>query len=181
MISPTSNEQEIVRRSIKGDRQAQQMLYGRYAKAMYHTALRILRQKEEAEDVLQESFIKVFKHLKTFREEASLSSWIKRIVINECFSSKRKKKIQLEELTEIAMHPDDNDDPLVTQRTVAQLHNAILNLPDGSRKILSLYLFEGLRHAEIAKILDISESTSKTQYMRAKRLLKTQIKVPYER
>ncbi len=157
---------------------AQYELYNRYVTAMYNVALRMVVHSAEAEDVLQESFAKVFQNLHTFRSEATIGAWIKRIVVTTALSHLRtKKKLQV---VEMQVLPDLEDaetgdgEPLWDAKTV---HEAIKKLPEGSRVVFNLFAVEGMSHKDIAKELNISESTSKTQYMRAKHLLKQQLNV----
>ncbi|MCC6283159.1 MAG: sigma-70 family RNA polymerase sigma factor [Saprospiraceae bacterium] len=139
---------------------------------MYNTALRIVVHTSEAEDVLQESFTKVFQRLHSFRRESTLGAWIKRIVVNTALNHLRQKKklqfVPLEAWAEQA--PDIGEDPETWDASM--LHDAIKKLPDGCRVVFTLFLVENMGHKDIAQDLGISESTSKTQYMRAKKLLR---------
>ena len=163
---------------LRGNRKAQRQLYERYCDAMYNVSYRMLGSTAEAEDALQESFVDVFDKLITFREESSLGAWIKRIVINHCLNILKKRKIRFDELTETAqaipepMVHDDEDLHL----EVSKVKNAIMGLPDGYRQVLTLYLIEGYDHGEIASILGIQETGSKSQYSRAKARLRELLK-----
>lgn len=154
---------------------AQYELYNRYVTAMYNAAIRIVGNSAEAEDVLQESFAKVFQHLPTFRSEATVGAWIKRIVVTTALSHLRsKKKLQVVEMQVLPdLKEEENADLEVFDAKT--LHEAIKKLPEGSRVVFTLFAVEGMSHKDIAKELGISESTSKTQYMRAKQLLKSQL------
>jgi len=131
--------------------------------------------KMDAEDVLQGSFIDIFKNLKKYRGEASVGSWIKRIVINNCLNHIRKNKIILGDIPDSASDITVENDEKV-QYDIEAVHRAIQQLPDGYRTILNLYLLEGYSHDEIGEILNISASTSKSQYSRAKAKLRDIIK-----
>lgn len=160
---------QLVKRCKNGDTKAQYSLYKLYSKAMYNTALRLVKNKMDAEDIIQESFVTAFTKIKTFKEESTFGAWIKRIVINNCISMIRKNKNHFTELEII-------DEKLVNEEieeTVEPewINCAIKDLPDGARSIFCLYVLEGYKHKEIAKTLQISESTSKSQYIRAKNLL----------
>jgi RNA polymerase sigma-70 factor (ECF subfamily) len=171
-------ESSLIASCLKGNRLAQHRLYTRYCDAMYNVAYRMLGNIAEAEDALQESFIDVFSKLDTFREESSLGAWIKRIVINHCLNVFKKRKLQVEELNEkYADVPDEdfNDDDDV-QYEVSKVKAAIMKLPDGYRQVLTLYLIEGYDHAEIAGILGIQETGSKSQFSRAKAKLRELLK-----
>ncbi len=172
MLYPTDNEQDLLQRCRHGDSQAQYRLYNLYVTAMYNTAIRMLAHAPEAEDVLQVSFTKVFQQLHTFRNESSLGAWIKRIVVNTALEYLRTRRkltfLALENGQDIADEPTEE----VYDWDAAMLHHAIKKLPDGCRVVFTLYALENLPHKSIAQTLNISESTSKTQYMRAKKLLK---------
>ena len=132
----------------------------------------MLRNELDAEDVLQTSFMDVFAKLHSFRYDASIGSWIKRIVVNNCINFLKKKRIQLEELQD-SHHPieEENEDPDFIY-SVQQIQEAIYQLPDGYRVVFSLYLLEGYDHQEIGEIMGISEATSKSQFSRAKKKLR---------
>lgn len=142
---------------------------------MYNTCYRFFNNKEQAEDILQESFTEAFANLKKFRYESSFGAWLKKIVVNKCINELKRKKIRLEFTDNFPVHEyDDDNEPetLNYNLEVKKILNAIEKLSPGYKIILSLYLFEGYDHTEIAQILNISESTSKSQYMRAKKRLK---------
>ena len=162
---------ELIDRALQNDPEAQFDLYKKYNAAMYNTALRITRNTALAEDVIQESFLSAFQSLIYYRGDASFGSWLKRIVINKAITLTKKESRwdlvenddELDGEEELKSEPEYN---------VEHIKLAINELPDGFRTVLSLYLLEGYDHKEIAEILEISESTSKTQYKRAKERLK---------
>ena len=137
---------------------------------MFNVCYRIMNNREEAEDMLQESFTQAFLKLDTFRYESGFGAWIKRIVINTCLNAINRKKVELTYCENPFQNeiPDEEEENNI-QYTVAGITKAMKKLPEGSRMIFSLYLFEGYDHGEIAQILKITESTSKSQFMRAKR------------
>jgi len=159
---------------MQGSRAAQFELYKLYAKAMYNVALRILNYEEEAEDVLQEAFLDAFTRIVDFRQETTFGLWLKQIVINKSINYLRKRKMEFVSTDEISEVPDeDSFDDHEVRLQADEVREAIAELPDGYRVVLSLYLLEGYDHEEIAHILKISENTSRTQYMRAKKKLKS--------
>lgn len=169
------SEKQIIKGCIKGDRQAQEMLYQKYSRTMYVVCLRYAKEQLEAEDILQEAFIKVFKQVKNFRGESTIGYWIKRIVINTALNSQRSKlylypMVDVDELKE-----SHGQEKSVSDYTMDELLKMINGLPTGSRVIFNLYAIEGYNHQEIAKMLEISEGTSKSQYARAKHLLREQM------
>lgn len=156
------------------DRKAQVQIYKLYHKAMYNTALRIMNDTAEAEDIMQEAFLDAFRNIGTYREESSFGSWLKRIVINKSVDELRKSRdlIYLDDLdVEIADKSDEEDFIQVLSAKVEEIRKAIHRLPDSYRVILSLYLLEGYDHEEISKILNISYNLSRTRYSRARRKL----------
>ena len=138
---------------------------------MFNVSLRITNHWEEAEDVVQESFVKAFRGLDAFRGDATFGSWLKRIVINDSLTKVKARKLDvtpMDETMEYISAEEERDDQLERDLSVAKIKAAMGQLSDGYRTVLSLYLIEGYDHAEIAEILGISESTSKSQYKRAK-------------
>jgi RNA polymerase sigma-70 factor (ECF subfamily) len=135
----------------------------------------MMGNKMDAEDVLQASFIDVFRNLKKFRGDASVGSWIKRIVINNCLNHIKRNKMRFDDIPDSATDiAEENNDK--AQYDIVAVHRAIQQLPDGYRTILNLYLLEGYSHDEISEILNITTSTSKSQFSRAKAKLREIIK-----
>lgn len=166
------SDEELIQGCCKGKRKAQQVLYDTYGPRMYAIALRYSKMEQEAEDILQEAFLKVFQNIKTFRKDSSLVYWIKRIVINTALNHQRSK---------LYLYPmvDVNDlkshfsyELTLSAFSYKELLEMVRRLPTGSQVIFNLYAIEGYKHHEIAKMLEISEGTSKSQYARAKGLLK---------
>ncbi|MFN5706081.1 MAG: RNA polymerase sigma factor [bacterium] len=168
-------QQYLIDRSKLGDASAQRELYKLYVKNMYNTALRMLAHSAEVEDVIQESFLEAFTKLNDYRGESSFGSWLKRIVVNKCISQIRKRRIDFvdEQDLDVLNTNDELDFNTDDESQVIELIKKGINeLAEGYRIVLSLYLLEGYDHVEISEILKISESTSKTQYLRAKNKLK---------
>ncbi|MES2447050.1 MAG: sigma-70 family RNA polymerase sigma factor [Bacteroidota bacterium] len=162
---------ELVNECRNGNRKAQFELYKLYANAMYNVALRIVNDDAEAEDVLQEAFLDAFSRIKDFRQETTFGLWLKQIVINRSINYLRKRKLELVSLDEVEVADEIETDFEETTLKVEAIKTAMNELPDGYRVVLTLYLFEGYDHEEIAHILKITENTSRSQYMRAKRKL----------
>jgi len=170
-----SEERLLVDQCKKGNADAQEKLYAQYSKQMYVICLRYTRSQLEAEDVLQEAFIKVFDKIDQFKGETSIGGWIKRIVVNTALNSQRSKlymfpMTDVEELTSY-----QEEELTLSQFHLEELLAMIRSLPEGCQVIFNLYAIEGYAHKEIAKQLNISEGTSKSQYARAKQLLKNMI------
>ena len=142
---------------------------------MYNTCLRMLQNEFDAEDVLQNSFVDIFRNLKKFRYESSVGAWMKRIVINNCINHLKKKRIHFDDLDNHMRHlpvEDQKEDRSYGHLDVEAVQQAVLQLPDGYRNVFTLYAMEGYDHQEIAQIMEITEATSKSQYSRAKKKLR---------
>lgn len=165
----------LIEECKNGNSFAQFRLYDQYSKAMFNLAFRMTRNREDAEDILQESFIECFRKIGTFRFESTFGAWLKAITINRSINHLRKKKINLELYDTIPDLAEEHDDQEIkyNARTIAK---CIEELPDGYRVILTLYLLEGYDHSEISQITGISESTSKSQYSRARQKLRQMLK-----
>ena len=165
--------QKLVEACKKGDRKAQFELYRLYNAAMYNTTLRIVRDPDDAEDVMQEAFLKAFLKIGTYRGEVSFGAWLKRIVVNKSldFLRLRKERISLEDLSEVEEIPEDTPRFIEVAYSAAEIKEAVFALPEGYRIVLSLILLEGYDHEEVSEILGISNATSRTQYHRAKKKL----------
>ncbi|NND33295.1 MAG: sigma-70 family RNA polymerase sigma factor [Saprospiraceae bacterium] len=139
---------------------------------MYNICHRMMGNREEAEDVLQNAFVDIFSKIDTFRGEASLGAWIKRIVINSCLNQLKKRKFHFEEAdSNLSDIPDLEYTQNFTEEDIVRIKKAIEILPSGYKTVFNLYLLEGYDHAEISEILGISEGASKSQYSRAKQKL----------
>jgi RNA polymerase sigma-70 factor (ECF subfamily) len=165
---------QILARCRGGEVRAQFILYKQYSRAMYNIAIRFLNNKMDAEDILQESFVTAFEKLSELTSDNAFASWMKRIVINNCITHIRKHRIAFDDIKDYPA--DDIDENDITGIDPSVIHNAIKLLPDGGRTILILHALEGYKHREIATMLGISESTSKSQYKRALELLSVNLK-----
>lgn len=170
---------ELVKRCQQGERRAQYELYQHYVKAMYNVCLRILNHEAEAEDVLQEAFMDAFSHINSFRGQSTFGAWLKQIVVNRAINHLRSRRLELVDLESNRFGEDDGPDLADSepydeegiQLEVDRVRRAMQLLPEGYRVVLSLYLFEGYDHEEIGNVLNISETTSRTQYLRGKKRL----------
>ncbi len=165
------NDIVLVNACLAGKASANEYLYDKYSSAMFGICRRMMSNKQDAEDVFQDSFISVFSKLKTYNGKSPLKYWMKRIFINNCINHlKKRREIYDLEYIEPAVEEITDDDNI--EYDIESVKKAMSYLADGYRTVLNLYLFEGYNHKEIAKILNISESTSKSQYKRAKIKLK---------
>jgi len=160
----------LIEECRKGNNKAQYSLYNQYSKAMFNLAYRILNNREDAEDILQETFVDCFRYIDSFRFESTFGAWLKKILVNKCINHLKKKKIDLTLCDNLPteVYEEEAD---ITYDT-GKIFKGIEMLSDGYRIILTLYLLEGYDHTEISQILGISESTSKSQYSRAKEKLR---------
>jgi RNA polymerase sigma-70 factor (ECF subfamily) len=142
---------------------------------MYSICLRIINNETEAEDVMQEAFLNAFKKIDTYKGEVSFGAWLKRIVINRSLDILKKRKVKFEEINEKTNQIADYQME-IKEVNVQLIKDAIQKLPDGYRVVLSLYLIEGYDHEEISEILGISNSNSRTQFLRAKNKLRELLK-----
>ncbi len=174
-MKTASLHQYLIQRCLKKDRQAQRELYRLYADAMFTVCVRMLRDRDAAQDALQDAFVDAFTKLHTFRGDASFGSWLKRIVVNRCLAEiKRHKRMPFtdSEDEDLARIPDNNEPEPDWNYQINAIKRAVEELPEGARTVLNLYLFEGYSHEEISQILEVTVSTSKAQYSKAKKKLR---------
>jgi RNA polymerase sigma factor (sigma-70 family) len=165
--------EDLILQCKAGSREAHYKLYKLYSRAMFNVCYRICGREEDAEDALQEGFISAFRSLDSYRGDATFGAWLKRIVVNKAINILKKKRHELmpeDEGWDVAEVEQEGE--YKSEFTVDRVKDAIQQLPDGYRSVLSLYLLEGYDHQEIAEIMNITESTSKSQLNRAKTKLK---------
>lgn len=166
----------LVQQSQKGDRQAQQELYKLYVGAMYNVCRRMMGNEDDAKDVLQDAFIDVFTKIKTLKDTGLFSAWVKRIVVNKCLNALKKQGRERPLAAYDVKTPSQEEVEIEgvdwTRHKAKEVRWAIDQISDGCKTVLNLYLFEGYDHKEIAEILDITESTSKAQYSKAKKKIR---------
>ncbi|MCD4746852.1 MAG: sigma-70 family RNA polymerase sigma factor [Bacteroidales bacterium] len=173
-------EDKIIDGCKAGKRRAQNILYKKYAPTMLGICMRYTKNQAEAEDVLQESFIKIFTNIKNFRKKGSFEGWIKKIMINTALNNYKKnlKHYHHTDIEEIENNffIDDNEENNINEEISPEvLIKVIQNLPQGYKMILNLFVFERHSHKEIAQMLNISVNTSKSQLLKARRLLKKKL------
>ena len=168
----------LVNECAKGNSKAQRALFDKFAPKMLAVCQRYLRNSQEAEDVLQDGFVKVFQKIVDFKMEGSLEGWIRRIVVNTALDTIRKNKkllndVQVEEVQYKVSFTDHQFDGM----DLAQLMKLIDGMPDGYRIVFNMFAIEGYSHKEIADTLGVTENTSKSQYSRARAFLRTQLEL----
>jgi RNA polymerase sigma-70 factor (ECF subfamily) len=170
-------DRELIEHCLKGNAKSQHRLFGQYAGKMMTVCRRYACDQKEAEDILQESFIKVFSSLDQYRFEGPLEGWIRRIVVHTALRTVQKKRIYYADIDDhpenvpaLSVGPD-----AIANLSVEELVKLISHLPDGYRLVFNLYVLEGYDHKEIATILGITSATSRSQLLKARRLLQTWI------
>lgn len=165
-------EKNIIERCIEGDRKAQEKLYNFYASKMKGVCLRYVKSSSDAEDVFQDGFVKVFRNLKNYKGQGSFDGWIRRIIINTAVDSyKKNRPLQQQSNYEDLPESEATTVQESTNLQAEDLLNILNMLPDGYKIIFNLYAIEGYSHKEIGEMLSISESTSKSQLHRARKLI----------
>lgn len=152
---------------------AQREMYARFSGQLFATAIRHTNSREDAEDVLQDSFVKIFKHIKSYREDFSFEGWIRRIVVNTAITHYRKnlKHSHHQDIVELPATPRDMENQHDPEFTADELEHAIAQLPIGYRTVFCMYVIEGYKHHEIAEQLGVDVNTSKSQLSRARKYL----------
>ncbi len=165
-------EEQLLAGCLKNNAAAQEALYSRFSPRMLGVCYRFARNREDAEDMLQEGFIKVFTQMYQYRNEGALEGWIRRIMVHTCINILKKNKKftnSVDIIHATSLHVKEDMIPSIMQ--AKQVVECIRMLPLGYRTVLNLYAIEGFSHKEIANLLDIEESTSRSQYTRAKSML----------
>jgi RNA polymerase sigma factor (sigma-70 family) len=168
---------QLIKGCLQQNRASQKELYQRFADTMLGVCYRYTKSQADAEDILQEGFVKVFKHLQQYRGEGELGAWIRRIMVTTALNYlKRNARYQGQlAFDDVALHPVADDDPGLALDT-KELVGLIRQLPTGYQLIFNLHVVEGYTHVEIGQMLGINEGTSRSQYARARALLVTWIK-----
>ena len=166
---------DIIKACLKGSSAAQKQLYDNFSGVLYAISLRYSKKEEEAQDILQDSFLKIFNKLHTYKFTGSFEGWMKRIFINTSIEHYRKTNnrkffVEIDQANEVVF-----DSTTIDQLATQDLLKVVQKLPDGYRTVFNLYAIEGYNHKEIGKLLGISEGTSKSQLNRARKLLQKKL------
>lgn len=175
------NEQQLIEGCKKGERRAQKALYELHSRKMMGVCLRYVSDRETARDLLQDGFVKVFTHINSFSGNGSFEGWMRKIFVNCALEYLRKSDV-LRESTELdntaeLVHPDSS---AISDLSAAELLKLVQELPSGFRTVFNMFAIEGYSHKEIAEMLNITESTSRSQFTRAKQMLQRRINALYE-
>ena len=166
--------QELIDECRRGNSKAQFEIYKLYYKAMYNTSLRLMNDSLEAEDIMQDAFLKAFKNIHTYKEEVSFGAWLKKIVVNRSLDVLKKRKLDTNPLDERTTAIIDDDDGEIFEdqaQKVAEIKQAISQLSENHRILVTLYLIEGYDHDEISQILEMTNAAVRTGYSRARKKL----------
>ena len=175
VIQLHKNESKLIERAVKNNREAQHVLYELHSPKMLSVCRYYVKDVHQAEEVMLNGFFKVFKYLKSFKNEGSFEGWVRRIMVREAISYLRAQK-KIEFATEDQYIEDDYSNNIKTNIEVAEIQQLIDSLPEGYKMVFVMYAIEGYKHNEIAELLNISEGTSKSQLFKARQMLQKKIK-----
>jgi len=168
-------ERQLVRGCMQKNPKAQKMVFQRYAPKMLGVCRRYARHEMEAEDMMQDGFVKVYKYIDSFGERGSFEGWIRRIMINTALKHCSKSAFKKESIG-IENMPENSTNPLIFSKlSIDELMKLILELPEGYKIVFNLYVIEGYSHKEISEVLGIGESTSRSQLVKARRILQRKV------
>ncbi|HEX6915091.1 MAG TPA: sigma-70 family RNA polymerase sigma factor [Chitinophagaceae bacterium] len=168
-------EFELIKGCIRQDRSCQRLLFEQYAGKMMTVCLRYAHDTMEAEDMLQEAFIRVFNYIEQFKFEGSFEGWVRRVVVNTALKQLQKKRLNFSEISDNNQHAPRLESYAYSNLGEEELMKLIHQLPDGYKTIFNLNVIEGYSHEEIARMLDIQPSTSRSQLVKARKMLQQQI------
>ncbi|MDT0642376.1 RNA polymerase sigma factor [Zunongwangia sp. F363] len=179
VIQLFKNETQLIKRAAKNNREAQQRLYEIHSGKMLSVCRQYIKDLHHAEEVMLNGFFKVFTHICSFKGEGSFEGWIRKIMIREAISFLRaNKKVEFEQ--EEMMNYSESGNNINSELEVAHIQRMIDHLPEGYRVVFVMYAVEGYKHSEIAKMLNITEGTSKSQLFKARKMLQEQLKLQNE-
>lgn len=174
--------ESLIQACIRQERAAQHQLYKLFASKLFATALRYMKNRDDAQDVLQDAFVKIYKHLDSFRFDCPLEAWMRKIVSNTALKAIQKQPTWTQSIDDsMGDYVTDTKANSLSGIAFTELMEMVQSLPDGCRVIFNMYALEGFQHNEIAEMLGINEGTSKSQYSRAKMLLQQKIKKEQQR
>lgn len=168
-------EEDLIKGCVKEDRVCQKELYKRFAGKMMAVCLRYSNSKMEAEDILQDGFIKVFDNLSKFKMEGSLEGWVRRIMVNTAINKIRSNKMKFDDISAGSNEWDHYENSVIDKMSEQDLLKLVSQMPQGYKYVFSMYAIEGYSHKEIADNLGIEEASSRSQYAKAKKYLQQQI------
>ncbi|MBC7885537.1 MAG: RNA polymerase sigma factor [Saprospiraceae bacterium] len=173
-------EKDLIKACLSGDRMAQRDIFNMYAGKMMAVCIRYTRHRLEAEDILQDSFVKVFTHLHEFEHNGSFEGWVRRIIINTAIKNNNKKSVSHEDIGLDHIKEDSAVPEVFSVLSEEELIKLISSLSDGYRMVFNLFAIEGFSHKEIGELLNIEESTSRSQLVKARRILQEKVHELYK-
>jgi len=170
------DEKQLIKGCIDGNRKAQKALYDKYSRRMMAICLRYVKDMEDARDLLQEGFVKLYTNIHRYAGEGSFDGWVRKIFVNCALERLRHNDVlkNADDIDDIN-YADIPDDSAVSQMSSEEIMTCVRMLPDGFRTVFNLFAIEGYSHKEIGEMLNITESTSRSQYMRARKVLQKMI------
>lgn len=180
IISMPINVEEIIKGCIDGDRKYQKQLYEHFASKMLGICMRYAKDKAEAEDMMQEGFVKVFMSIKNFRNEGNFEGWVKRIMVYNAINMFKIRKRKFRESLDSIDADGIVENNMIEIISAKEIVTLIQQMPEGYRLIFNLFAVEGYTHREISELLEISEGTSKSQYSRARQFMKAALTKHYK-
>lgn len=172
-------EKELLKACLQGDRLAQKEIFNMYAGKMMATCMRYARHRHEAEDILQDSFVKVFTYLKDFENTGSFEGWVRKIIINTAIKTNQKRSFSNEDIGIENIKEESAGPEVFSMLSEEELIKLISSLPDGYRMVFNLFAIEGYSHKEISELLNIEETTSRSQLLKARRILQAKVQDLY--
>ncbi len=172
-------EHDLIKGCVSGERKYQEELYKIFSPKMYAVCLRYSKDAEEAQDILQDGFVKIFRNIEKFRSEGSFEGWVRRIFVNTAIEYYRRKNNNVSITEQIEAGVEDDTSNAFDKLAVADVMKAINELSPGYKLVFNMYVIEGYSHKEVGEILGISEGTSKSQLARAKGMLQKILKEKY--
>jgi len=171
------DEKQLIEGCIRGERVAQKALYDRFSRKMMAVCLRYEKNMEDSRDLLQEGFVKVFLNIQNYSGNGSFEGWIRKIFINCALERKRQKNVLNDSISfeEVDNQLNLTDETMISQISADEIMACLQALPDGFRTVFNLFAIEGYSHKEISEMLNIQEGTSRSQYMRARKMLQNMI------
>jgi len=175
LIINGSSEKELITAAIEGDRIAQKEIYAMYSGKMMAICSRYTRHRAEAEDIFQDAFVKVFIHLEDFKFIGSFEGWIRRIMIYTALKNAEKKSNANEDIGIEDTYENFSEPEIISELSEEEITKLINKLPEGYRKVFNLYVIDGYSHKEIAEMMQIGEATSRSQLLKARRMLQEKV------
>jgi RNA polymerase sigma factor (sigma-70 family) len=173
-------EKDLIQACLQGERQAQKEIFQMYSTKMMAVCLRYARHRLEAEDIFQDAFVKVFTHLNEFEFQGSFEGWVRKIIVNTAVRNNQRKSVSFEEIGLENIQEESCSPDVFSIISEEELIHIISGLPDGYRMVFNLHAIEGYSHKEISKFLNIEESTSRSQLVKARRILQEKVLESYQ-